>query len=501
VPPQASYLFKHALVQDAAYGTLLREPRRALHARIAETLESDFADIAENQPEVSARHRTEAGQIEKSAALWGKAGQRSLERSALVEAVTQLTRALDQLSTLPSVPALRREQLKLQVVLITPLIHVKGFAAPETKSAMERARLLIEQAEALGEAPEDPLLLFSVLYGFWAANLAAFNGGAVRELAAKFLTLAERHRTTVPLLLGHRTMGYSLIVLGDFVEARKHLDEALALYDWEKHAPLATRFGQDTRVSILSARSWVFWYLGYPEAALSNGDHALKNARVMGHAATSLFALSHVSATHSNCGRYATAIELIDELVALADEKNIMFWKRLGLLLKGAVLALTGNFSDAAQLLTSGIKAYRETGSTVFLPLYLSRLATANAVLGRYNEAWRCIAEATSLMETTQETVTEAELNRVAGEIALKSPERDTEKAQAHFQRALAIARQQQAKSWELRAAMSLARLWRDQGKVSEARELLAPVYGWFTEGFDTRDLKEAKALLEELAT
>ena len=176
VPPHATYLFKHALVQDAAYGTLLREPRRALHARIAETLESQFAEIAENQPELLARHCTEAGLIEKAAGLWGKAGQRSLERSALVEAAEQLTRALDQIATLPATPALRREQIKLQVALITPLIHVKGYAAPETKAAAERARLLIEQAEALGEPPEDPLLLFSVLYGFWVANFVAFNG-------------------------------------------------------------------------------------------------------------------------------------------------------------------------------------------------------------------------------------------------------------------------------------------------------------------------------------
>ena len=178
VPPHATYLFKHALVQDAAYGTLLREPRRALHARIAETLESQFAEIAESQPELLARHCTEAGLIEKAAGLWGKAGQRSLERSALVEAVEQLTRALAQIATLPATPALRREQIKLQVALITPLIHVKGYAAPETKAAAERARLLIEQAEALGEPPEDPLLLFSVLYGFWVANYVAFNGDA-----------------------------------------------------------------------------------------------------------------------------------------------------------------------------------------------------------------------------------------------------------------------------------------------------------------------------------
>ena len=182
VPPHATYLFKHALVQDAAYSTLLRELRRALHARIAETLESQFAEITESQPELLARHCTEAGLIEKAVGLWGKAGQRSLERSALVEAIVQLTRALDQIATLPATSALRREQIKLPVVLITPLIHVKGYAAPETKAVIERARFLIQEAEALAEPPEDPLLMFSVLYGFWSAS-TWFSGDVMRELA------------------------------------------------------------------------------------------------------------------------------------------------------------------------------------------------------------------------------------------------------------------------------------------------------------------------------
>ena len=291
VPPHATYLFKHALVQDAAYGTLLREPRRALHARIAEILESQFAEIAESQPELLARHCTEAGLIEKAAGLWGKAGQRSLERSALVEAIDQLTRALDQIAPLPATPALRREEIKLQVALITPLLHVKGYAAPETKAAAERARLLIEQAEALGEPPEDPLLLFSVLYGFWVANLVAFNGDAVRELAVQFLALAEKQGATVPLMIGHRLIGLSLLHTGDIAEGRAHLDQAIALYDPAEHRPLATRFGQDVRVAALSWRSMALWLLGYPKAALADAEHALKDAREIGQAATLMYAL------------------------------------------------------------------------------------------------------------------------------------------------------------------------------------------------------------------
>jgi predicted ATPase len=205
--------------------------------------------------------------------------------------------------------------------------------------------------------------------------------------------------------------------------------------------------------------------------------------------------------TQTVCRDYAKAGALLDEAIALADEKGASFWKPLATVGRGCVLALTGDASKAIQVNTSGTTAYRSTGATVILPLYLSSLAWAHAELGQFDDAWRCVNEATTAIQTTKETWHEAEVNRIAGEISLKSPEQDTAKAQAYFERALAVAREQQAKSWELRTAMSMARLWRDQGKRAEARELLAPVYGWFTEGFDTRDLKEAKALLEQFVS
>jgi class 3 adenylate cyclase len=229
-PPHATYLFKHALVQDAAYGTLLREPRRALHARIAESLESQFPEVAENRPELLARHSSEAGLIEKAAGLWGKAGQRSLARSALVEAIEQLTRALDLIATLSGTTGMRREQIKLQVALANALMHTKGYATPETKAALGQARSLIERAEALGDPPEDPLLLFSILYGFWATNYVGHNGDALRELASQFLVLAEKQTATGPVMVAHRLMGSSLFTTGDIVGGRTHLDKAIALY-------------------------------------------------------------------------------------------------------------------------------------------------------------------------------------------------------------------------------------------------------------------------------
>jgi class 3 adenylate cyclase/predicted ATPase len=501
VTPHATYLFKHALVQDAAYGTLLREPRRALHARIAATLESDFVEIGENQPEVLARHYTEANLIEKGAGLWGKAGQRSLERSALVEAVEQFKRALAQMASLPATPALRREQIKLQVALINPLMHVKGFGAPETKTAAEQARLLIEQAEALGEPPEDRLLLFSVLYSFWVANFVVFNGDVMRELAAQFLTFAENQRAIAPLMIGHRLMGVSMMSTGSSAQARAHYDQALALYDPAEHRRLATRFGGDIGVTILSCRSIALWILGYPQAALEDTAHVLKDAREIGQAATLMHALCFTLHSLIHCRNYTEANAQCDELLALADEKGSLFWKALGTALQGCVFALTGKASDAVQMITSGVAAVQSTGQTLWMPLFLSFLARTYVDLGQLDDARRCIGEAMTAVETTNERWCEAEVNRIAGEIALLSPRPDAAKVEGYFERALAIARRQQAKSWELRASMSLALLWRSQGKPQQARELLAPVYGWFTEGFNTRDLQEAKALLDELAS
>ena len=499
--PYETYFFKHALVRDAAYSTLLREQRRALHGRIAETLESQFPEVSEKQPELLARHCTEAGQIGKAAALWGKAGLRSAQRSALVEAAEQLRRALDQIATLAPTSALRREEIKLQVALITPLLHVSGYAAPETRAAVERARLLIEQAEALGEPPEDSVLLFSVLYGFWVANLVAFNGDVMRELAVQFLTLADKQRATGPLMMAHRIMGLSLLHTGDIVDGRGHLDRAITLYDPAEHRPLATRFGQDVGAATLCWKSLAFWLLGYPEAALADTEHALMVAREIGHSATLMYVLNFSAWTHIHCGNYATTNPLVDEFGALKDQTGSVFWGAWGMMQRGCLLALTGKASDAVQTITCGVTAMRSTGTTMWMPLWLSYLARANAEIGQPDDARRRIGEAMAAVETAKERWCEAEVNRIAGEIALLPPEPDVAKAEAHFERALAVAREQQAKSWELRAAMSMARLWRDQGNRDEARDLLAPVYGWFTEGFDTLDLKEAKALLDALGS
>ena len=412
VAPHATYLFKHALVQDAAYGTLLREPRRALHARIAETLESQFAETADNQPELLARHCTEAGLIEKAAGLWGKAGQRSLARAALIEGTEQIKQALYQIATLPATVALRGEEIKLEVAF---------------------------------------------------AN--------------------------------------ALALTGDLVGGKEHYDRALAIYDPAEHGRLTTRSGRDVGVTLLSFRSLCVWQLGYTAASRSDAELAVKNARETGQATTLMYALLSAVVNHIRCGNYAGARTHADELIALADERGAPYWKAFGTAARGWLFTETGKASDAVTAITSGITSLRSTGAILYEPWHLWYLAMAYAELGRPDDARRYIDDAIDKVERSNEKWCEAEVHRIAGEIALKSPQPDAAKAEKYFECALAVARAQRAKSWELRAAMSLARLWRDQGKPQQARELLAPVYGWFTEGFDTRDLKEAKALLQELAS
>lgn len=422
-PPHATYLFNHALVQDAAYGSLLRETRQGVHARIAAVLEGEFADVADSQPELLARHLTEGGVAAKAALWWGKAGRRSLARSALVEAAEQLTRALGQIAALPGTPALRREQIELQVALANALMHTRGHAAPGTKAALEEARSLIERAEGLGEPPEDPFVLFSVLYGFWVASRMAFKGDVARDLAAQFHSLASSRKATGPLMIGHLLMGISLVLTQDIAAGRAHLDRVIALYDPAEHRSLATRFGHDVRMSALCWRGIALWLLGKPESALADAADALADARATGHAASLMYALAHVSLTLTYCGKPAAAGALADELIALANEKGASYWKAYAMLLQGWHLALSGKASEAVQTITAGIGAMRSTGATAYAPWYLSCLAEAYAELGEFGNARRVIGEAAEAADTTGEKWCAAEICRIAEKIALRSTE------------------------------------------------------------------------------
>jgi predicted ATPase len=378
-------------------------------------------------------------------------------------------------------------------------MHVKGNAAKETRAAAERARQLIENAEVLGEVTYDPLQFFSALYDIWTGYIG-FDGDVLCKLADEFLGLAERQAANVPRVIGHRMVAFSSLLVGDIAEALPHYDQAIALYDPAEHRTHATQFSVDARVAALPYRALVRWILGYPDIALTDAGRGLNEARGSGLAGTLMYGLVRASYTYTFCGEFAVANALLDEALALANEISGGPWQAYGMLQKGVLLSATGKSLEAVNMLTSGIAALRTTGGRLFLPLYISHLAHAHSEISNLNEAWRSIEEAIKMANASKERWCEVEIHRIAGEIALKSPERDEAKAEDYFERALTVARHQKAKSWELRAAMSLARLRRDQGRPKEAYELLAPVYSWFTEGFDTRDLKEAKALLEDLA-
>ena len=509
LPPHVTYLFKHALVQDAAYGTLLRETRRALHGRIAETLESKFTDVAENHPELLARHHTEAGHIEKAAALWGKAGLRSLAKSALREAVDQLTRALEQLEMMPASAALRREQIKLRIALIEPIRATRGFAAPEAKAALSRARELVEVADKLGELSEDPLPLFSILTAAWITNYVNFDGDSILLLSDQVFVLAEKLGGSVPLVSGNQLVGTTLLTTGEIAAGRDRLRRAISLYDPVAFGERARRTMydhkvqrsiNDPKVMSLIYLSWADWLLGYPRAAIQSAESAIERAREIDQVATLMFAVSLTALTQFLCGNYVIAMSQVDELSNLASTTHAEQWKAAALVQRGYVSGAAGKPQEAVRNLSAGIDLWQSAGSTLHVGLFKAFLARAKAELNKVLEASQTINEAIAIIEETKEQWCQAEVHRTAGEITLLSPKPNPAKAEAYFERALTVARQQQAKSWELRAAMSMARLWRDQGKRQQARELLAPVYGWFTEGFDTLDLKEAKALLDELA-
>jgi predicted ATPase len=292
-----------------------------------------------------------------------------------------------------------------------------------------------------------------------------------------------------------------LFLTGEFVEAKAHFDKGLALYNAAQHRPLASRFWVDSRIVILCYRSLAAWVLGYPAAAISDSDQAVSDARDIGQAGSLMYALTFASVTYTLCGgNYATATALLNEVTVWADEKGSSFWKAIRTLLQAEIFALNDNAAAALQGYIYGFNAWRQTKQTLYLPWYLSGLARTYAKLGQFDDAWRCIGEAMTAAETTKEKWYEAEIHRSAGEIALLSPERHAAKAEAYFERALEVAQSQQAKSWELRAAISMARLWRNQGEPQQARELLGPIYSWF-EGFDTLDLTEAKVMLLELAS
>jgi TOMM system kinase/cyclase fusion protein len=494
LPPQATYTFKHALIQETAYQSLLRSTRQQYHQRIAQVLEAQFPETAETQPELLAHHYTEAGLGEQAVGYWQRAGQRALERSANLEAVTHLTRGLEVLKTLPDTPQRLQHELALQTTLGPALMATRGNAAPEVGHAYARARELCQQ---VGETPQ----LFLVLSGLWRFYAVRAELQAAREVGEQLLGLAQRQRDPALILEAHRALGTTLYFPGELTSARVHLEQGMALYHPQQHRSHAFLYARDPGMDCQIYLAWILWTLGYPDQALAAMHQALTLGKGVSHPlslATALFAAAYLS---QFCQHVQAVSAQAEAAMTLATEHGFPQWLAGGTILRGWALVAQGQTEAGMAQLCQGLAAWRATGAEVLRPYVLGLLAEAYGKSGQAAEGLTVLEEAQALVEKTGQSVYEADLHRLRGELLLiHAVGGGGAEAEACFQQALTVARRQQAKSLELRAAMSLSRLWQHQGKRDEARQLLAPVYGWFTEGFDTADLREAKALLEELS-
>jgi predicted ATPase len=491
--PQSNYIFKHALTQDATYQSLLKSTRQKYHRKIAEALEKDFPGAVETQPELLAHHYTEAGVNEQAVGYWHQAGKRASQRSAHFEAINHLTKELEVLMTLPDSLERARQELDLQTTLGPMLMAVKGQSSSDTERAYARARELCQQ---LGETSQ----LFPVLCGLWRFYVVRSELQTARELAEQLFSLAQRLQDPALLLEAHRVMGQTMFWLGEMAPARAHLEQGMALYDPQRHRSHAFVYGQDPAIMCRSFAAQPIWVLGYPDQALQSIHEALTLAQELTHPFSLALALVHAAIVHQFRREAQAVQERAQALITLSTEQGFPHWLAYGIILRGWALALRGEGAEGIAQVRQGLVAYRALGAELQRPIFLSLLAEAYGEVRQPEEGLTMLVEALAIGDKTGDRHWEAELHRRKGELLLMQQMQNAGEAEECFRQALDTARRQQAKSLELRAAMSLSRLWQKQRKQEEAHHLLTDIYGWFTEGFDTPDLQEAKALLQELA-
>jgi class 3 adenylate cyclase/predicted ATPase len=500
-PPQATYVFKHALIRDAAYQSLLRRTRRQYHQRIAQVVAEYFPETVETRPEVLAHHYTEAGLGEQAIGYWQRAGERATQRSANMEAVHHLTKGVEILRTLSDTPARTQQELMLQVALGAPLMAAKGYSAPEVGHAYARARELCHQ---IGDIPQ----LFPVLYGLSVFYIVGTDLQTARELGVQCLNMARAAQDSILLLEAYTLLGPASFYLGKLAQSRAEMEEAITLYDPQQHRFCAFVYGTDPGVIALGFAARTLCLLGYPEQARQRGDELLALAQELSAHHNSVgAALMHLAVLHLLLWDGRTARIHAEALITFATEQDLPLWVAMATMLRGAALVQEGCLSGAQERVEEGIAqvrqgvaAYRATGAGLDHPHCLVLLARGYKEIGQIEDGLNTLVEVLAVINNSGERYYETELHRLQGELLLKHITPDAPQAEACLHHALDVARHQQAKSMELRAAMSLARLWQQQGKRQEAHDLLAPVYGWFTEGFDTADLQEAKVLLEKLS-
>ena len=488
-PPDSTYVFKHALVQEAAYASLLHSKRLRLHGQIADELTAHFPEIVVSRPELMAHHLAAARLTERAIEYLQKAGEHAIQRSANVEAISHLQRALELFQTLPDRQGHAREVLELVVLLGQAMIAARGYAAAETKEVLLRAKGLIDEST-------DPAKKFSILYGIWACHYVGGEGRLQLDAALDFVREAERHGDTAALCLSYRTLGTTYFTMGEFVAGRQHLERALSFFNPDQHSGHRYQYGQDIGASVLCYLCWALWHLGYVEQASEVAAQAVRHADEVAHPHTQVYTICHALGLLDIFRRRSDETSTYaGRVVSLCEEHGFPQWAAAGRILKGWAAISQDEAERGLELLRDGVAAWRNTGARLWLPIFLALEAEAHAKLGHGDTALQVVAEA---LQETGERWALAEVLRIRAGLLLAAG-RPSEEVEAALLQSLQIANHQQARSWELRAACDLARLWQQQGRSAEALRLLQVIYKQFTEGFDSADLKRAEALQVEL--
>jgi serine/threonine protein kinase/predicted ATPase len=491
-PPRCSYIFKHALLEDALYNALVKAKRQQFHRQIGEVLEARFPQTAVTQPELLGHHFTEAGLTEKAVGYWLKGGQRSRERSADREAIGHLTKGLTLLGTLDETRERDDRELQLLTTLAPAYIAARGYAAPEVGPVLLRARELCQRKG-------DTQQLFGVMLGNWEWRLVRGDVGLCVDLAADGMALAESLNDPGFLMEALFMPGATQFYRGEFAGARACYEKAVAGYDDRERTKFWTAYtGHNAGVTHRCYLALALWHLGYPEQAFKVDRETRELARSIGHPFTLGHAVDFTACLYYFCRLGAEVQAAGEEELAIGTEQGFQLWQALGTLHRAAGMLLQGRHDESLPLLLKGLTAFRDTGAAVRVPYYLSMLGDAYTKAGRFEDALKALNEGLSVAEKNDDRFQEAELHRLKGELLLAGPP-DEAAAEGCFRRAIETARRQQSRAWELRAATSLARLWLRQGRRDEARDALAAVYGSFTEGFTTPDLVDARALLDGL--
>ncbi len=494
VAPRFRYVFKHALVRDVAYASLLKSHRRELHGRIATVLEASFPERASAEPELLAHHFTEADRFEQALAYWQRAGRRSAERSANVEACEQLGRALGLIDRTLAAGRSRDElELDLNLSLAACLIAAKGYSAPETERTYARA---LELCERIGETPQ----IFPVLYGRWIFHVMSSQVMKSRALANDFLRLANLQKAEAECMMGHRLLGSSLQILGQPAAARPHLEQALSLFDPEKHHALIYQYGHDAGVAGRCNQALALWLLGYPERGLRIGREAIERAKAISHPNSLGYAILHIGGLlHALCGLAKETLEYANALQRLSAEHQLPIFESTWRYFAGWALVDGEDVEQGVSMMRQSKASMTAARSWYMQPIFATFLSRGCAALGAIEEGARVLDEAEDLVANRDERWFEAELHRARGDLLTTDPDGDRARIEDLYRRSIEVARQQEAKSLELRAATSLALLLREE-RPSEARGVLEPVFEWFSEGFELPDLRRAKRLLDEIA-